>query len=278
MAIIKSQGVAFSKSIFIQNSGEVSPFRVEISAKKSHSYYFISSSLILTVPFIQFIAQVGSIAVLHEARISINKSCFVGNKAYLPGTVFVDQTSFISSYEENFGENNVIYNNYTCKDIFRDRSGSCMKNSSCEEGLCIEYKAQDCAIGNVTYGNNNMENSTDGRNDTSSKDPDINPFSFRDASLKEVSYTGSGIFMRTILIVVFVVLAGVAMFLRDRIQQRTDVPTYSGDQQEGRLGKAAQSLREAIRVRGMKVKDMLGKRNKANSTNNLADYDASSRD
>uniref|UniRef100_A0A7S4I4S8 Uncharacterized protein n=1 Tax=Odontella aurita TaxID=265563 RepID=A0A7S4I4S8_9STRA len=199
---------------------------------------------------------VGAVSVLFGTSVEINKSCFISNTGYFPGSIFVDHNSDLASNKENYGEDNVITSTEdisvvngtagVCENIFLEGNSSCIisQNATCK-GDCAGFKADTCATGYMSPA----------KNETSDEPGDGGTFSVSSAGFKEISYTDSGIFMRTIITVGCLFIIFIIMFIagKKRLESQ-DITGYSDNPGEGRFGKAMSSMKEGFRLKMMRIR------------------------
>ena len=160
-------------------------------------------------------AEVGSVVMLAGATGSfadgalyLSNSCFLDNTAILPGTVFIENDPNVNIVENtrNYGAGNKITSasgGNSCTDVFLERQGSCLEDLATCSGICMNFQEDVC--------NDEVINIIDdGTSPTMAPTPDggIDP-----AIFKPASYGRSGIFVRSFLIGLFLLLGGIGGFI-----------------------------------------------------------------
>jgi len=97
--------------------------------------------------------RVGDIAVMKGGDLIISDSCFDGSASMVPGTIFIDETSFLQENVNTFGFLNTdggFDKGLTCTDIFTVAVGSDCSNetstgASCN-GTCTTFTSKTCPL------------------------------------------------------------------------------------------------------------------------------------
>jgi hypothetical protein len=114
--------------------------------------------------------NVGDVAVMKNGELFIYDSCFDDSASMMPGTIFIDETSFLQENTNTFGFDNTdggFDNGLTCTDIFVAAVGSdCSTGSNCD-GTCFNFTSNTCPL-DVT----SLPNTAGGTNETNTSSPD----------------------------------------------------------------------------------------------------------
>eukprot|EP00986_Skeletonema_menzelii_P010319 scaffold5018_cov147-Skeletonema_menzelii.AAC.14 len=93
--------------------------------------------------------RVGDIAVMEGGELFIRNSCFDESASMMPGTIFIDETSFLQENVNTFGFDNTdggFDNGLTCTDIFAVAVGSdCSTAANCN-GTCTTFTSKTCPL------------------------------------------------------------------------------------------------------------------------------------
>eukprot|EP00573_Skeletonema_grethae_P013467 CAMPEP_0201694556 /NCGR_PEP_ID=MMETSP0578-20130828/6773_1 /ASSEMBLY_ACC=CAM_ASM_000663 /TAXON_ID=267565 /ORGANISM="Skeletonema grethea, Strain CCMP 1804" /LENGTH=788 /DNA_ID=CAMNT_0048180243 /DNA_START=1 /DNA_END=2367 /DNA_ORIENTATION=- len=91
----------------------------------------------------------GDIAVMKSGELFISDSCFDESSSMVPGTIFIDETSFLQENANTFGFLNTdggFDNGLTCTDIFIVAVGSdCSTGANCN-GTCTTFTSKTCPL------------------------------------------------------------------------------------------------------------------------------------
>lgn len=164
-------------------------------------------------------AKVGSVVMLAGAVGSVAKgalhltnSCFLDNTAALPGTVFIEDDANVNvvANTKNFGAGNKITTGNSCTEVFLERAGSCLEDVATCSGICMSFQEDACNPEVIDI----IDNGT-GANATA---PTVAPTPAPDGgadprNFKPISYGKSGIFLRSLLISLFLLFGGIGGFI-----------------------------------------------------------------
>ncbi len=91
----------------------------------------------------------GDIAVMKSGELFISDSCFDESSSMVPGTIFIDESSFLQENANTFGFLNTdggFDNGLTCTDIFIVAVGSdCSTGANCN-GTCSTFTSKTCPL------------------------------------------------------------------------------------------------------------------------------------
>jgi hypothetical protein len=101
--------------------------------------------------------KLGDVVVSNNGALSISNSCFDNSASMAPGTIFIDDTSFLKENGNNFGWDNTdggFDGGVACTDIFIEAAGSdCSTGSSCN-GTCTAFTSKTCPLDVTSVANN----------------------------------------------------------------------------------------------------------------------------
>jgi len=93
--------------------------------------------------------RIGDIAVMESGELFISNSCFDESASMVPGTIFIDDTSFLQENVNTFGFDNTdggFDNGLSCTDIFIVAVGSdCSTGANCN-GTCTTFTSKTCPL------------------------------------------------------------------------------------------------------------------------------------
>ena len=93
--------------------------------------------------------NIGDVAVMKNGELFIRDSCFDETASMMPGTILIDETSFLQENANTFGFDNTdggFDNGLTCTDIFIVAVGSdCSTGSNCD-GTCTNFTSKACPL------------------------------------------------------------------------------------------------------------------------------------
>ena len=161
-------------------------------------------------------AEVGSVVMLAgaagsfaEGALYLSNSCFLDNTAVLPGTVFLEDDANINvlANTRNFGIDNKITSGNSCTEVFLEREGSCLEDVATCSGICMSFQEDACNPEVIEIINDGTKTNTTA--------PTIAPTPAPDAPIgfKPISYGQSGIFLRSLLIGLFLLFGGIGSFI-----------------------------------------------------------------
>ena len=101
--------------------------------------------------------KLGDVVVSNDGALSIANSCFDNSASMAPGTIFIDDTSFLKENGNNFGWDNTdggFDGGVACTDIFVEAAGSdCSTGSNCN-GTCTAFTSKTCSLDVTSVANN----------------------------------------------------------------------------------------------------------------------------
>ena len=104
--------------------------------------------------------KLGDVVVSNNGALSISNSCFDNSASMAPGTIFIDDTSFLKENGNNFGWDNTdggFDGGVACTDIFIEAAGSdCSTGYSCN-GTCTAFTSKTCPLDVTSVANNTSE-------------------------------------------------------------------------------------------------------------------------
>ena len=93
--------------------------------------------------------RVGDIAVVKSGELFLRDSCFDESSSMAPGTIFLDQTSFLQENVNTFGFDNTdgsFGGGLSCTGVFMVANGSdCLTGSNCD-GTCNDFTSKTCIL------------------------------------------------------------------------------------------------------------------------------------
>jgi len=153
-------------------------------------------------------AQVGPISASNAATVALSSSCFVDNESEYEGSVFMSVGSDLSLNQNNFGLDNSATAGDECSDIFVETDGNCLDSGSCQ-GLCSSFTARQCAVPGTDYAYPSVAPTV-----TPSRAPGGPPSGrFPPVEVEEANFPRSGIFLRGLIIILCVLIAGFVGFV-----------------------------------------------------------------
>ena len=164
-------------------------------------------------------AEVGSVVMLAgaagsfaEGALYLSNSCFLDNTAVLPGTVFLEDDANINvlANTRNFGVGNKITSGNSCTEVFLEREGSCLEDVATCSGICMSFQEDECNPEVIEIINDGTDTNTTAP--TMAPTPAPNGGG-KNLGIKPISYGQSGIFLRSLLIGLFLLFGGIGGFI-----------------------------------------------------------------
>jgi len=199
----------------------------------------------------------GVVRASGDASISLRSSCFISNRGNLPGTVFIESSSSLMANFDTFGRGNVVSGG-TCNTVFEETTGSSctllqrQTELTCD-GTCSLFTATTCAVPlEVVFEGTQPSSSptaTPSPTLTASNQPSADTIEegpFELSSLSKASLGSSSIFIRTLIMGMCFLLAGVVGYIfLDRRERSGRQSTGLEEGEHGSLGEALSETNEA---------------------------------
>jgi len=203
-----SSGVEFEYCHFSRNDisfGEVVAFGAEV--KVDFSAFSGNEAEVGSV--VMLAGAAGSFA---EGALYLANSCFLDNTAVLPGTVFLEDDANVNvlANTRNYGAGNKITSGNSCTEVFLERQGSCLEDLATCSGICMSFQEDACNPEVIEI----IDDGTDTNTTVPTMAPTPAPNGGTDPAIfKRISYGQSGIFLRSLLIGLFLLFGGIGGFI-----------------------------------------------------------------
>ena len=203
----------------------------------------------------------GTISVISNGTISLEKSCFLRNEAKsMSGNVFIQYGSSVAKNVENYGEDNENLNE-NCNGLFREIIPTqCISRDKCE-GKCVQFTSSTCFKNyenassieamptfaptmystysnvkiNQTYNGNTPENVTINIEQPEEKPEKKNE---KKKENQNESFVGSDAFLITIFSIIGFIALGLLGFtiFRHQKKKRSAIPNHDNEEESQNRG------------------------------------------